>query len=121
VGIADAAALVVAVTTEADPPPVVEFGGPQPLTCNATVLKAEVVLGDRLRVQRLPRWAARLAVRVLERRNAPLASAIGLGLVLDLVPARWDDRPLQDRGIRARPATAYLDQQARAVVATSAR
>lgn len=121
VGIADVAALLVALTTEAEPPPVVEFGGPQALSRNAAVLKAEITVRRRLRVQRLPRWAARLGMRALEPRNDALASVLGLGLALDLVPAGWDDRPLLDRGILARPATAFLDQQARAVLAAPGR
>jgi uncharacterized protein YbjT (DUF2867 family) len=115
VAVGDVAALVIAVATEADPPAVLEFGGPQALTRRAAVLSAEGTLGEHIRVQRLPRAAARLGVRLLENRNDARASALGVGLALDLVEARWDDGPLRERGIRPRPASAYLRQQALAV------
>ena len=115
VAVEDVAALVIELVDEADPPAVVEFGGPQALSRRAAVLSAEGAVGEHLRVQHLPRAAARFAMRVLETRNDAVASVLGLGLALDLVEARWDDAPLRDRGIRARPASVYLRQQALAV------
>lgn len=112
VAIEDVAALLVAVATEPDPPPLLEFGGPQALTKRAAVVTAEGALGEHVRVQYVPRAVARLAMRQSERRNDALASVLGLGLVLDLVPAEWDDAPLLERGIRPRPASAFLRRQA---------
>lgn len=112
VAVDDVAALVAAVATEPDPPPVVEFGGPQALTRRAAVVTAEGALGEHLRVQYMPRALARMVVRQAERRNDGLASALALGLALDLVPVEWDDGPLLVRGIRGRPASAFLRQQA---------
>jgi uncharacterized protein YbjT (DUF2867 family) len=112
VAVEDVAGLVIAVATEADPPSAVEFGGPQALSRRAAVLSAEGSLGEHIRVQHLPRPAARLGVRLLADRNDARASVLGIGLALDLVEARWDDAPLRERGIRARPASVYLRQQA---------
>jgi uncharacterized protein YbjT (DUF2867 family) len=115
VAVDDVAALVIAVATEEDPPALIEFGGPQALSRRGAVLSAEGTLGEHLRVRHLPRPAARLGIRVFENRNDAVASVLGIGLALDLVEARWDDAPLTERGVRPRPASAYLRRQALAV------
>jgi hypothetical protein len=50
-------------------------------------------------------------MRRAERRHDAAASELSLGLAIDLVPAGWDDGPLLQRGIRPRPASAFLRQQ----------
>jgi nucleoside-diphosphate-sugar epimerase len=108
----DAAALLVAVATEPDPPGLVELGGPQALSLRAAVVSAEGALGEHVRVQFVPRPVARHAMRRAERRDPIAAGELSLGLALDLVPAAWDDGPLVQRGIRGRPASAFVRQQA---------
>ncbi|HJQ42964.1 MAG TPA: hypothetical protein VJ831_07765, partial [Jatrophihabitantaceae bacterium] len=78
---------------------VVEVGGPEAISKNELVRAAERMGARRIKVQHMPRPVARLAIRILSRRNDALASAMGAGLMADLVPATWDDTPLRQRGI----------------------
>ena len=109
----DVAALVVALTVAPDPPSLVTVGGPEALSKNEAVALVEEVTGRRMRVRRMPRAVARVAIRVLDRRNDALASALGAGLLQDLRPADWDDQPLRNFGISPRPASDFLREQAR--------
>lgn len=109
----DVAALVAKVAVEPDPPPVIEVGGPEALSKNEAVAIVEAVTGRPLKVQHMPRPVARLATRLLARRNDALASAFGAGLLQDLRPADWDDAPLRQRGIEPRSASDFLREQGR--------
>ncbi|MDX6326054.1 MAG: hypothetical protein QOK15_2408 [Nocardioidaceae bacterium] len=110
----DVARLIVAVSVEPDPPRLVEFGGPDAISRNEAIALAERAMGRSLKRQHLPRAVARLGMRVLARRNDALASVFGAGLAQDLVEARWDDKPLRDRGITPRSASEFIEEQARA-------
>jgi len=107
----DVAALVASVTVEPEPAPVVEFGGPEVLSRNEAIELAEQLSGRPIRIQRMPRWAARAGVRMLSRPNDALASVFAAGLLQDLVPATWSDGPLRQRGITPRSTTAFLREQ----------
>ena len=109
----DVAALVAAVAVEPDPPEVVEFGGPEALSRNEAIAIAEDLTHRTMKVQRMPRSVARLATRLLNRRNDGLASVFGVGLIQDLNAADWDDEPLRQRGITPRSTTDFLRDQAR--------
>lgn len=113
----DVAALVCAVALEPDPPALIEFGGPEPLSKNEAIAIAEQLIGRRMKVQRMPRGAARLAARLLARRNDALASALGAGVLQDVCQTRWDDKPLRDRGIVPRSASDFLRERARELAA----
>ena len=108
----DVAALLASLAVEADPPGLVEVGGPEALTRNEAIAVAERAAGRRIKKQRLPLGAARLLVRVLGDRQDALASVFGTGVMMDTTPARWDDAPLRQRGITPRPASDYLSAQA---------
>jgi uncharacterized protein YbjT (DUF2867 family) len=112
VAVDDVAQLVAAVAVEADPPDMIEFGGPEALTRNEAIAVAERLTGRRIRRQRIPRPIARLGVRILDKRMDALAAIFGLGLHMDLVAADWTDAPLRERGINPRSATQFLQQQA---------
>ncbi|MBT2538730.1 SDR family oxidoreductase [Arthrobacter sp. ISL-69] len=112
VAAADVAALIAAVATEPNPPLMIEFGGPEPLTKNEAIAIATELTHHRMKVQRIPRSVARLAVRLLDRRNDALSSVFGAGLHQDLHEATWDDKPLRERGINARTVSEYLREQA---------
>jgi uncharacterized protein YbjT (DUF2867 family) len=109
----DVAALLAAVAVEPDPPALIEVGGPESISRNEAIAIAEGLIGHPLKVQRMPRSVARLAIRLLNRPNDALASVFGAGLLQDLRPADWDDEALRVRGIKAQPASAYLRAQAR--------
>jgi uncharacterized protein YbjT (DUF2867 family) len=112
VSTSDVAALVAAVATEADPPVLVEFGGPEPLSRNQAIAVAEVALGHGLRRRRVPRSVAAIWARTLSRPSPVIASVMGLGLLQDVPSSGWDDGPLRLRGITPRPASEFLRMQA---------
>jgi len=112
VGVDDVAALLAAVALEPDPPDVVEFGGPEALSRNEAIALAERLTGKHVRRQRMPRSVARLGMRLLARPNDALASVFGTGLLQDLGESRYDDEPLKQRGITARPASQFIREQA---------
>jgi uncharacterized protein YbjT (DUF2867 family) len=117
VSIDDVAALVAAVAVEPDPPEIVEFGGPEALSRNGAIAVAERLTGRKFKRQRMPRFATRLGMRVLDNRKPELATVFGTGLIQDLVVPRWDDAPLRERGIEPRSATEFLRQQAESLPA----
>jgi uncharacterized protein YbjT (DUF2867 family) len=108
----DVAILLCAVALESAPPALIEVGGPELLTKNEAVAIAQDLTRRGMNVQRMPRPVARLAVRLLNRRNDALASAFGAGLHQDLYEATWDDMPLRQRGINPKAATDFLREQA---------
>lgn len=108
----DVATLVAALAVERDPPAMVEFGGPESLSRNEAIAIAEQVTGRRIKRQRMPRPVARLGMRALARPNDALASVFGAGLLQDLVASRYDDAPLKERGIHAKPASQFIREQA---------
>jgi uncharacterized protein YbjT (DUF2867 family) len=109
----DVAALVAAVAVEPHPPELITVGGPEALTKNEAVSLVEVEKGRRMKVHHMPRAAARLATRLLDRRNDALSSVFGAGLDQDLHPAAWDDQPLLSRGIKPTRVSDFLREQAR--------
>ena len=111
VSTADVAALIAAVAVEPDPPAVVTFGGPEAISKNEAVAIAQDLSHRKIKTQHLPRPVARLAIRLLSRRNDALASVFGAGLHQDLNAADWDDEPLRHRGITPRSATEFLREQ----------
>jgi uncharacterized protein YbjT (DUF2867 family) len=115
----DVAALVAAVADEPDAPAVLEFGGPEALSRNEAIAVAERLTGRRMKRQRMPRPVARVGMRLLSRPNPALASVFAAGLLQDLVPARWDDGPLRERGIVPRSATDFLRAQAASLTHTT--
>ena len=109
----DVAALMAAVAVEPDPPAILTFGGPEAMSKNEAIALAEQLTGRRMKVQRMPRPVARVAVRVLAKRYDALATALGAGLHQDTVEATWDDAPLREHGITPRSASSFLREQAR--------
>ncbi len=108
----DVAALLAAVASEPDPPVLIDVGGPEPLRKNEAIATAAELTHHRMKVQRMPRPIARLAIRLLDRRNDALASVLGAGLLENLHEATWDDEPLRQRGINPKPASEFLREQA---------
>ncbi|MGZ4560326.1 MAG: SDR family oxidoreductase, partial [Mycobacteriaceae bacterium] len=109
----DVAALTAAVAVEPDPPAILTVGGPEAMTKNEAIALAERLAHRQMKVQRMPRPVARLAIRLLAKRYDALATAFGAGLHQDMVEATWDDTPLLERGITPRSASDFLREQAR--------
>jgi uncharacterized protein YbjT (DUF2867 family) len=115
VGMDNVAQIVVAVALEADPPPIVEFGGPEALSRNEAIAIAERLTGRTMKTMRMPRAVAKVGMRLLDRPNDALASVFGAGLHQDLVAAAWDDAPFRARGTTPRSVTEWLEQQVKTV------
>jgi uncharacterized protein YbjT (DUF2867 family) len=108
----DVAALVAAVAVEDDPPDMVTFGGPEAISRNEAIAIAEQATGKKIKVQRMPRTAARLGMRLLDRPNPAMATIFGTGLMQDLLEVTWDDAPLRERGITPRSASDWIKEHA---------
>jgi uncharacterized protein YbjT (DUF2867 family) len=104
----DIAALVASVAVEPDPPSLITVGGPEAITKNEAVTLVQEVTGRRMKVQHMPRPVARMAIRLLHKRNDALASAFGAGLLQDIRSADWDDQALRQRGMTPTSASDYL-------------
>ena len=94
--------------SETDAPEVIEVGGPEAISKNMLVERAERTSGRRIKTQHMPRQLARLVIALTARFNDALASALGAGLHQDLLPASWDDTPLRERGIQPQSPTDYI-------------
>jgi uncharacterized protein YbjT (DUF2867 family) len=108
----DVAALVAAVAVEVDPPDIITFGGPEAISRNEAIVIAEEATGRKFKVQRMPRAAARLGMRLLDRPSPAMATVFGTGLMQDVLLVTWDDAPLRERGITPRSASDWIQQQA---------
>jgi uncharacterized protein (DUF2267 family) len=82
------------------------------MTKHEAIALAEQLTHRKMKVQRMPRPVARVAIRVLAKRYDALATAFAAGLHQDTVRATWDDGPLRERGITPRSASDFLRQQA---------
>jgi NADH dehydrogenase len=112
VAIDDVAALCAHVTIAEDPPPVVEFGGPEALSRLEVVAAFEKATGRSFTVRHVPRPVLVVGHRVLGRIKPDLASIMGMALFFDTHPGTWDDAPLREAGIDPKPATAYIQEAA---------
>ncbi|MBO1031047.1 NAD(P)H-binding protein [Tessaracoccus sp. SD287] len=117
----DVAALVAAVALEPDPPALIEFGGPEPLTMNEAISTAAELTQHRMTARHMPRLAARLAIRLLERRKDALACVLGAGLLADIQEATWDEQPLLERGITPKSGRDFLREQSGATAFSGPR
>lgn len=85
-----------------------DVGGPDALSRNEAADLAERISGRTLKRRHMPQPAVRLARRLLARRKPALASVFGLGLLMDIQEASWDDTPLRARGIEPRTVETFL-------------
>jgi hypothetical protein len=115
VAIDDVAALCAHLAVVAEPPAVVEFGGPEPMSRMQVVAAFEAVTGQSLTVRHVPGVALALGHRVLARIKPEIASLMGMALYFDTHPGTWDDAPLRDIGLTPRPATAFIRDEATAL------
>ena len=112
----DAAALCAHVAVAPDPPAMVEFGGPEPLSRMQVVAAFESATGKTLKVRHVPDAAMAVGHRALARIKPEIASLMGMALSSDTQPGTWDDQPLREIGITPRPATAFIQEEAASLV-----
>ena len=104
----DVAELVVALATESDPPAIVEFGGPEPLSPLDVADAVESAFGVPIKRSHVPRIAMRAGAAMTKRLKPEIASLMGMALYSDTHPINWTDEPLTSRSIRPRTTTEYL-------------
>jgi nucleoside-diphosphate-sugar epimerase len=110
VAIDDVAALRARVAVAEDPPTVVEFGGPEPLSRMEVVAYFEQDMGKKPKVTHVLRLGLAIGHVALGRLKPELASLMGMSLYSDTHPSTWDYTPLRDAGIAPRSATAFIAQ-----------
>jgi NADH dehydrogenase len=98
----------------ADPPDVIELGGPEELTRHQVIDTFERACGGRFRRFPVPRPALRLGARALRKWRPELASVVGLALVRDLEGERVSPEPLRRLGIEPRPMSERIASMPRA-------
>jgi hypothetical protein len=76
----------------------------------------ESATGKRLKVRHVPDAAMSVGHRALARIKPEIASLMGMALSSDTQPGTWDDKPLREIGITPRPATAFIKEEAGALV-----
>jgi NADH dehydrogenase len=101
----DVAELTAHLALEPDPPRVVEFGGPEAMTRLEVVAAVERATGRPMRRIHVPRAALALGARLARPIKPEVASLMGMALAADRSVATWDDAPLRERGIDARPVS----------------
>lgn len=112
VAIDNVAALCAHLAIAADPPEVVEFGGPEELTQMQVIAAFEEAMGKTFKVRHLPRKVLWVANRVLAPVKPDMALGMGLQLFFDTQASTWDDQPLRDAGVDPRPATEFIKASA---------
>jgi uncharacterized protein YbjT (DUF2867 family) len=113
----DVAEACVRLATMDDPPPSLDFGGPEALTRHEVVDAFQSALGARIRRIVVPRRMLTFGARALRRRRPDLASLLGIALSMD-IGNEVGDEPLRALEIEPRPATAYIAARADATAHT---
>lgn len=108
----DVAALCAHLAVVADPPEVVEFGGPEELTKLQVVAAFEEATGKTFKVRHVPRVVLSVGRRVLAPVKPDMALGMGLSLFFDTHPAIWDDTPLREAGIDPRSPSDFIARTA---------
>ena len=106
----DVAEAIVRLVMLADPPRLVDLGGPEAMSRNELVEAFERETGRPIRRQRVPRVALRVGSVALRRAKPGLASVLGMALLSDDRREVPDDRALRELGITGRPVSAYVQQ-----------
>jgi NADH dehydrogenase len=108
----DVAALVATLALEADPPRLVEFGGPEPMTRLEVVAAMERAFGTRMRRVHVPRSALTVGAALTRRLKPEVASLLGMALAADTATISWTDAPLRERGINPRSVSDAIAEMA---------
>jgi len=110
----DVARLCAHLAVVADPPTVVEFGGPESLSRMQVVASFEAATGRKLKVRHVPDAALAIGHSALAWVKPETSSLMGMALFFDTHPGTWDDGPIREIGIEPRPATAFIKAMASA-------
>lgn len=113
VAVDDVAEATVRTAFADDPPQVIEFGGPDPLTRKEVVRSFEQALQRELKVRRVPRPVLRAGCAALQRVAPVQASVMGMAWAADVQDQPASATPLRAMGIEPRSTAAYIDDVAR--------
>lgn len=108
----DVAQACVRVATMADPPAVLDVGGPDALTRREAVELYERAFGGRFRRIVVPRPVLFLGIRLLRRLRPEVASAMGIALATDLEGCAPSAGPLRRLGIEPRSPADFVAELA---------
>jgi NADH dehydrogenase len=112
VGIPDVAAATVALALHADPPSVVELGGPVAITRREAVAAFERALARPIERRHVPRLAMRLGSRLMRRARPELASSMAMSLAMDEADSGLGPAAFVALGITPLSVVAYIEQRA---------
>jgi uncharacterized protein YbjT (DUF2867 family) len=110
----DVAEACVRLAMMADPPEVIQLGGPEELTRHQVIDAFERAYGGRFRRFSVPRAVLRLGARALRRRRPELASVLGIALARDLEGERVSPEPMRRLGIEPAPTSERIAHMAQA-------
>lgn len=114
VAVDDVAEAAVRLALADDPPALIELGGPEALSRRDVIRRFEELSGRSMTVRHVPRGVLRTGSRVLARVNPIQASLLGMAYAADVQTRTLSAEPLRQLGIEPRPASAYIEQIARA-------
>lgn len=109
----DAAEAVARLATIDDPPPIVEFGGPEALTRHDAIDTLGRAFGVRFRRISVPRAALTAGSRALRRLKPEVASVMGMSLAMDVEGCAPSARALRELDIEPRSASDAIAAMAR--------
>ena len=113
VAVDDAAEATVRTALADDPPQLVEFGGPDPLTRKEVVSRFEQSLQRPMKVRHVPRPVLRAGCAALQRLAPVQASVMGMAWAADVQKVPASPAALHALGIEPRPTTTYIDSLGR--------
>ena len=113
VGVDDVAEATVRAAVADDPPELLEFGGPDPMTRKQVVRRFEESLRRPLKVRHVPRPALRAGCALLQHVHPVQASVMGMAWAADVQEQPASPTALRALGIEPRPTATYIDGVAR--------
>ena len=108
VGMDDVAAAVVAFATAADPPRVVELGGPEAITRIEAAEAFASAMDRPVRRRHIPRAALRIGSLLLRRAKPELASSMAMGLAMDTSDSGLGPQAFAELGIQPKSVRTYI-------------
>ncbi len=118
VGMDDVAAAVVALATAADPPPVVELGGPETITRIEAAEAFANAMGRPVKRRHIPRAALRIGSLILRRAKPELASSMAMGLAMDCADSGLGPEAFAELGIQPKSVRTYIAEVAPTLTGT---
>jgi uncharacterized protein YbjT (DUF2867 family) len=112
VGMDDVAAVVVALAKAADPPHLVELGGPEAMTRIEAAEAFASAMGRPIQRRHIPRVALRIGSLVLRRAKPELASSMAMGLAMDTADSGLGPQAFAELGIEPRSVQTYIAEVA---------